>query len=287
MNLAFFVRIANLIYNAGMKKLHINILGRKVAVNHVGQGKPVFMLHGWGGGKESWDALINELSSLGLLETFCFIAIDFPGFGESEEPVEAWGVMDYSKWFGMLVDTVYETLKLQGNYDLIVHSFGGRVLLKYLSYFEERPANPDKLVMIAAAGIKPVKTTKVKMAAIAAKTGKKVMSLPVLRWTAPAAQKLLYKLLKSHDYEKTSGVMRETFIKVIDEDLTSNIREVNRPTLILWGDQDSYVPVEDGKFMEQNIKGSSMKVIKGGRHGIHKTHAKELAVWIKDFLTGL
>jgi pimeloyl-ACP methyl ester carboxylesterase len=227
------------------------------------------------------------LAELGMSKSHCLIAIDFPGFGESIEPEVAWNVSDYSKWFGLLVTGIYEKLGLTGDYDVMVHSFGGRVIIKYLSSLQEESVKPDKLVMIAAAGIKPNKTARLKMAALAAKTGKKVLSLPVLKWTAPAAQKVLYRVLKTHDYEKTSGVMRETFLKVIEEDLKDKIREIDRPTLILWGDQDSYVPVEDGKFMEQNIKGSSMKVIIGGRHGIHKTHAKELSVWIYDFITAL
>jgi pimeloyl-ACP methyl ester carboxylesterase len=281
-----------LIYNAAaqneksiMNSRNLFLNGRKVSYLQFGKGKPVFLLHGWGGSKESWLSLVRALEFHELSNEFCFIAVDFPGFGESEEPEVAWDVSDYSRWFLDFVDYIYRENEFVVDFDLIVHSFGGRVLFKLISMGGFTKNHPDRLVLIAAAGIKPTPTKRMRLASLAARSGKKILSIPGLRWSAPLAQKLLYKALKSHDYEKSSGVMRDTLIKVLDEDLEGEVRAITRPTLIIWGDKDSYVPVSDGKQMEQNIAGSIMKVIKNGRHGIHKTHAREIAVWIKDFLT--
>lgn len=79
--------------------------------------------------------------------------------------------------------------------------------------------------------------------------------------------------------------MRETFLKVIDEDLKESIDQIHRPTLIIWGDKDSYVPVKDAYLMHEKIAGSELHIIEGGRHGIHKTHAKEVAELVKEFLS--
>lgn len=253
-----------------------------------GQGKPVFMLHGWGGSKDSWKPLYDALEESGLdFSQYRFYLLDLPGFGESDEPQKGWAVGDYVQWFEQLVQQIYKEDGLKGNFDLIVHSFGGRMLMKmFENGFEHLNGmpQPEKLVMIAAAGIKPTKTLRLRVAAAAAKLGKSVLAWPGLRRLAPLAQKVLYKVLRTHDYEKTSGVMRETFIKVIDEDLRDCLSEIHTPSLIVWGTKDSYLPVKDARVIHEKIAGSELHIINGGRHGIHKTHAKEIAGWIKNFL---
>jgi len=93
---------------------------------------------------------------------------------------------------------------------------------------------PDKLVLIAAAGIKHGKSLRIRLAEVTAKTGRKFLTIAGLRRLAPLAQKTLYKILKSHDYEKSSGVMRDTLLKILDEDLSGSICHIKNPTLIFW-----------------------------------------------------
>ena len=147
-----------------------------------------------------------------------------------------------------------------------------------------KAARPERLVIIAGAGIVRPLSMKVRVAGLAARFGKGVMSLPVLKKLAPLAQKVLYKVLRTHDYEKSSGVMRETFLKVIKEDLRDSTENIKCPTLIVWGERDSYVPVKDAYLMKEKIANSELHVIKDGKHGIHRTHAKKLAGWIAEFL---
>lgn len=268
------------------KHLFLDIEGRRVAVTVVGAGKPILMLHGWGGNRQSWEPLINELGRLDFWREHLGIALDFPGFGESEEPAEAWGVREYARLVDLVVRELYKKLNLSGNFDLMVHSFGGRVAFKMLTndFEHQSVVRVDKLVLVAAAGIKPKRTLRLRVAATAARLGKNFMQLPGLRWAAPLAQKLLYKVLRTHDYEKSSGVMRETFLKVIDEDLLDCVGHVKNPTLIVWGKRDSYVPFSDALLMHKKILGSKLITIDKGRHGIHKTHARMIAAGIVDFL---
>ena len=269
------------------KKSFLEINGQKVAVAICGKGKPFLMLHGWGGSKESWEPLMEKLNALGFWNENLGIAVDFPGFGESAEPLTAWSVGDYAHFTEDVIRAIYKEMNLSGDYNLMVHSFGGRVALKMLApdFATNISEKVDKLILVAAAGVKARRTLRIKVASAAARLGKKVMQLPGLRAGAPLAQKILYKVLKTHDYEKSSGVMRETFLKVIDEDLSESLSHIKNPTLIIWGKRDSYVPFSDALLMEKKILGSKLIAIPGGRHGIHKTHAEDLAKWIKEFLT--
>lgn len=265
---------------------NIKIGGRKVSFICRGKGKPIFFLHGWGGTKESWLPLWDQLEKLSFFENRTAIAVDFPGFGESEEPSQAWSVLDYTKFFEMFAKAIYLKHDLSGDYDISVHSFGGRVLFKLLSpeYSHLIVQKPDSIILIAAAGIRPKQTLRLKIATASAKLGKALLALPVLRRLAPFAQKVLYRALKTHDYEKSSGVMRETFLKVIKEDLSGSMSHIKNSTKIFWGKHDSYVPLSDGKMMHETIIASEMTIIPDGKHGIHKTHSELLASEIDLFM---
>ncbi|MGL5831187.1 MAG: alpha/beta fold hydrolase [Candidatus Altimarinota bacterium] len=263
--------------NKPISKLFAEVDGLKIAYQKAGQGKPLFFWHGWGGSKESWNDLMGQLKGLDRE----MVAIDFPGFGDSDLPKKAWGVEDY---YLLMEHFIKEgNFDLKNGFDLAVHSFGGRVALKMFEY-EYLSKKLDHLILIAAAGIKPRMTVKRKLLGMMAGVGKVVFGLPVLKSLAGGLKKVLYKLAGSSDYLKTEGVMRETFLKVIDEDLSQNLSKINQPTLIIWGDQDSYVPLDDAKLMEAKIEGSELKVIKGGRHGIHRVFAKDIAGWMREFL---
>jgi len=266
----------------------ISVAGLNSSYLTIGSGKPIILLHGWGGNKDSWRLLIEALKTIDFdFGKFRLYALDLPGFGDSAEPKQGWNVENYTNWLEKLLIKIYKDDELKGDYDLIVHSFGGRILMKLFDrqfVHEAGVAKPDRLVMIAAAGIKPTETFRIKVAKCAARIGKSVMSLPLLNRLAPLAQKILYKALRTHDYEKSSGVMRDTFLKVINEDLKGSLDHITNPTLIAWGVRDSYVPVNDARLMHEKIIGSELHIIKDGKHGIHKTHAPQIAVWIKQFL---
>lgn len=73
----------------------------------------------------------------------------------------------------------------------------------------------------------------------------------------------------SADYLLTSGVMRETFLKVVNEDLTPFAQQVSRPTLLLWGEGDQDTPLWQGQLLEQLIPDAGLIIYKNGDHYAH------------------
>ena len=259
----------------------IEIEGLRIRYAKKGNGAPIFMLHGWGGDLHSWDVLTKHLNK----KNHSVLGLDMPGFGESDKLKEVWTVADFACFFEKFVQKMYTKYGLKGNYDLIVHSFGGRVAIKSFPTKKKKAfGSLNRLILIAPAGIKHTLTLRKKIFRKLAKLGALIFSIPGLRIFQKLARKVIYKILHTHDYERTSGVMRKTFLNVINEDLSDNLEQINCPTLIIWGTDDTYVPVEDAYLMREKVKGSKLRIVKGGRHGIHRTHAKILAGWINEFL---
>lgn len=251
----------------------IRVQGIPATYKTIGEGRPVLVLHGWGGSSDTWRKFLEQHSND---NQFQLIGLDLPGFGKTADPPVAWTVGDYMHF---VIDFIKE-LGLQ-KVVLVGHSFGGRISIKLASRY---PEMLEAIVLVAAAGIRHPKTAKQKASYILAKQGKKIMSSPALKKYEDVMRKLLYKVIREKDYVQTRGVMKETFKKVISEDLKGLLQDISVPTLIVWGTNDSYVPVSDARVMHEKIRGSVLEIIHGARHGIHRDMPGRLYKIITHFI---
>ena len=232
--------------------------------------EPILLcLHGWGGSKESFTELREALKGSDVE----ILTPDLPGFGSEPEPKTPWSVDDYANWVEALI-------KDQKPVHLLGHSHGGRIALKLAS----RGLPITHLYLCAAAGIRRPRHFKRIIGLILSKTGKFLLMIPGLNRLQPLGKKLLYKLVRVHDYEKASPVMRETMIKVTAEDLRPILKDIHVPTDIFWGENDGMTPVADAHIIHQGIQGSQLHLYPGIRHRVHREKAAEIAAVISKNL---
>lgn len=232
----------------------------RIAYRKTGTGKPLLILHGWG---SSSIVMLPVAQKLNKIRTSYLI--DFPGFGDSPEPDKPWSVDDYTGLVKRFISKVIPEEKT----DIFVHSYGARVLLKLLSD-PESAVKIDKVIITGGAGLKPKRKPVYYLKKYTAKT----LKLPFFILPEPlrekGLQKLrntpLWKMLGSSDYQKLSGVMRETFVKSVTEYLDALLPEINHEVLLIWGENDTSTPLEQGKRMEQGIKSSALVEIKNAGH---------------------
>ena len=79
-------------------------------------------------------------------------------------------------------------------------------------------------------------------------------------------QTSLWKKLGSADYQQLSGVMRETFVKSVTEYLDHLLVVIDHDILLLWGENDTATPIDQGVRMEKGIKNSALVQIKNAGH---------------------
>lgn len=60
--------------------------------------------------------------------------------------------------------------------------------------------------------------------------------------------------------------MRETFVKVVNQDLLPHAARVQAPTLLFWGDQDEDTPLWMGQTLEKTMPDAGLIVLEGAGH---------------------
>jgi len=235
------------------------------------QKSVLLCLHGWGASKESFTELRAALEGSDIeLHT-----PDLPGFGDEPEPKHGFTNDDY-------VDFVLNYIKenISGDYMLLSHSLGGRISIKLAT--RPNAQLSTHLFLCAPAGIRHPRHLKRVFGLILSKTGKFFLSIPGLKVLKPIGKKLLYRLVRVHDYEKVSGVMRQTLINVTKEDLRDHLKDIPVETDLFWGTDDGVVPYSDAKIMEKEIPRATLHTYPKVHHRVHRDRANEIAVVIRE-----
>lgn len=234
--------------------MRINIENLETNYLDKGEGEVLLLLHGWG---SSIELFINIVENQSISKRI--IAVDMPGFGQTQEPDKGWNVDDY-------VNFIINFIKALNIKELSIlgHSFGGRVIIKLVNR-KDLPFKVKKLVLVDSAGIK-AKQKKVSAKVKFFKIAKKILSNKLMLKLLPGAIDKLKNKFGSEDYKNASPVMRETLVKVLNEDLTELLPTIKQPTLLFWGDKDTATPIEDAKLMEKLIPDSGLVVVEGAGH---------------------
>lgn len=237
---------------------------------------PIIVLHGWGSSSAAWEVTKQLLQKAGYR---VFIP-DLPGFGKEPPPEKPWAVDHY-------VDFVLKFAKLAkfDKFVLIGHSFGGRIAIKLAAQY---PGKVEKLILTGAAGIRFTtlrEKIKVETFAFIAKLGGLAFYVFPFTFFKPLAKKFLYWWSGAKDYyHMENHALKETFKKVIYEDLTPYLEEIKIPTLLIWGEKDFMIPLPYAYLMHRKIKNSKLEIIKEANHVIPYAQPEIFVKKVTEFL---
>lgn len=245
-----------------------------------GEGKPLIILHGWGSSGDVMKPIADRLAAV----RNCII-LDLPGFGKSPEPPAAWSIGDYADLVCEFINKQFPDTQV----DFLVHSFGGRILLKILIR-SQRTVSIDKMIITGGAGLKPRRSVTYHAKRIAAAILKAPIKLAIPSKREALTNRLrstaLWKSLGSSDYRKLSGVMRETFVKSVTEFFDDELHNIDDEILLLWGKDDAATPLEQGKRLEKGIQNSTLIEIDHAGHYAFLDQPAQFAAITKAYLEG-
>lgn len=224
------------------------------------KGKEIVLLHGWGQNIEMMKPIGD-----GLQDKYHITIIDLPGFGKSGEPKISFSLYDYYE----CVKELLIKLKIK-NPTMIGHSFGGRISIIY-SALEQT----EKLVLLSSPFIKRIKKQSLKTKIL--KVLKKVPGLKALEEYAK-------KHIGSTDYRNATPIMRDTLVKTVNEDLTDYVKKINASTILIAGEFDTAVPLDEMKQYGKYIDDSALIVYPGCTHYAYLEDSNKTIAIIRNFV---
>jgi pimeloyl-ACP methyl ester carboxylesterase len=248
---------------------YVDAQGIHTRVRRAGEGSPVVVLHGWGGRLESMVPVADCLH-----DRFLTVALDLPGFGESQMPPEVWGSEEYARHVAAVLDSIGIARA-----HCVGHSFGAKAALCLAA---ARPDMVDKLVVVASPGLRTPPSLEARI--------KRTMSRgarSVGRLGAPgrALRDAMYRRVASRDY-RDAGELRPILVRVVNEDLADVLTKIASPTLLVWGADDEDVPVAVARRMERLIPDAGLVTLEGAGHFCYLDQPARFCRIVRHFFLG-
>lgn len=209
----------------------------------------VLILQGWGTHAGLYKGLAEHLG-----KSMRVILPELPGFGSTPEPPQPYDAEAYA-------DFTLAFLRVLGieRLSIIGHSNGGRIILK-LCTKPDTGLTVEKLVFLDSAGIVTPKTAKQK---------RRQRLFRLVRTLLKPFPGLLEKYRQSHgsaDYRSASPLMRQTLVKLVNEDLSGLLPLIRQPSLCIWGTEDRDTPLSMGKIFAERIPDAGLVEVPGAGH---------------------
>jgi len=196
-----------------------------------GSGAPtVLALHGW---RRTHLDFAPVLQGAGREDDLAAVALDLFGFGATPPPPEPWGSDEYAH---ALVPLFEEHDTLAERVVVVGHSFGGRVAVQLSALV------PDRIERLVLTGVP-----------LLDRQGRRARPDPSYRLVRRlhrfglVSDERMESMRNNHgspDYRAARGVMRDVFVRVLDEQYADQLAGIRCPVDLVWGADDAEVPVE-------------------------------------------
>lgn len=265
--------------------------GTRLFYKDWGTGQPILFAHGWPLSSDAWDQQMLFFSQNG----YRVIAHDRRSHGRSDQTFEGNNMDQYADDLAELI----EALDLR-DLVLVGHSTGGGEVVHYIG--RHGTARIAKVVLVGAVPPLMLETD-----ANPAGTPLSVFN-GIRQGTAKNRSQFFFDLTVpfygfNRDGVESNDGLRENFRRIglqggikgqydcIHEfseiDYTQDLRRIDKPTLIIHGDDDQIVPIEASAHRAADIvPNATLKIYAGASHGLAETEADRFNADVLAFIGG-
>jgi pimeloyl-[acyl-carrier protein] methyl ester esterase len=247
----------------------------------IGEGRPIVLIHGWGVSGKIWE----EFAKL-IMSKYKLYIIDLPGMGKSE-------IINPYK-IDNLINEIHGLIPERAS--IIGWSLGGLIAMKYCLKYTK---NVNSLVCISATpcfikkhgweyGVNKNFFLKFKKDLLNnwEKTLKKFFLLQIQK---EEEKEEILKKLESDSINKRPSTKEglEKSLEILEKvDIRENIKNINIPTLIISGKQDTISDYKASIWMQSQIKESEIFIFDSAGHLPFISHQRKCYQLVKEFIKG-
>jgi len=261
----------------------IEVKGLKIHYRDQGKGYPIVLIHGTGASLHTWDEWTEE-----LIKNYRVIRLDLPAYGlTGQDPEKRYSSLDYVNLLDAFLDQLgVKEFHLGGN------SLGGLVSWLYASYHDQKV---NKLLLLNPSGF-PFDSTPMVI---------KLAKIPILnlfiRYITPKSfvKKNLKEVYYNDDLITNKTIdryydltlfegNRDAFIDrslIEREDYTDRLSLIQSPALVIWGENDEWIPVEDSEKFKAHLNNIKVVIMSKTGHIPMEERPKESVAIALNFLS--
>jgi len=240
--------------------------------------KIILLIHGLGSDSTSWQLQIPTLIQIGYRP----IAIDVPGFGKSDYPYKRWTIASATKWITKnLVD------QQPGKFDLMGLSMGGVIAQRLI---KERPDKIDKVILVSTfshlhpnikSNFPYLSKRLLKIITHDLNSQAKIVADRVFPFPE---QIQWHNYLEDQLLKADPVIYRQAMLSLAAFNSRKWLPSMNYPFLVVSGDKDSTVTIENQERLVKLLPKCEWKIIHNGNHAVNVDHVLEFNKAMVAFL---
>lgn len=211
-------------------------------------------LHGWRRDRHDLEPVVAGRDA---------ILFDLPGHGASPPPSEVWGAAEYAAAVASALDTLAPARPVT----IVAHSFGGRVGVHLAA------SRPDLVGGLVLSGVPLLRV---------APAYRPSLGYRLLRWghrrklVPDSVMERRRQRGGSDDYRAATGIMRDVFVKVVNETYEAQLEATACPVGFVWGRHDTAAPLAIAEKARDLVGTVAVYDVLDGDHFVHRTHPEAL-----------
>lgn len=237
--------------------------------------QPVILLHGLGGCSDKWTSVIDKLSVL-----YRVVAPDIIGYGQSDKPVVNYTpgyMVSFVKKFIIATD-----LKMP---HIVGASLGGQVAIQFAAKYARYMS---KLVLVSPAGMMGQSTPALDqyiMAALYPRESSISHALQLMGGGKEPPSKALVHLFMTNMKRPNAKMAFMSSLLCFKNSNTvhTHLKNVVAPTLLVWGDDDSIIPISYASKFTSTLQNCTFTAIPDCGHTPYVQYPELFSKILSDF----